>query len=158
MAQECFLEQNWPELVPVRTGQTPRCSAAPSLLGSPCPDSFLVGGPLSCMAPPFLTRACPSSPRTPSSRAALALCDSPPLLFKAAYFIHHRQQFIFPGESCAWVCYLPLAVTLCPSRLQLGKRARSPGGVDTYVGRDPWSPSCPASCRDCRGTGSRSHC
>uniref|UniRef100_A0A8C9UP49 non-specific serine/threonine protein kinase n=1 Tax=Spermophilus dauricus TaxID=99837 RepID=A0A8C9UP49_SPEDA len=44
----------------------------------------------------------PTCPPPPSLRLLFCVCDSPPLLFKAAYFIHHRQQFIFPGESSAW--------------------------------------------------------
>lgn len=41
-------------------------------------------------------------PFLPRLRLLFCVYDSPPLLFKAAYFIHHRQQFIFPGESFAW--------------------------------------------------------
>ena len=58
-------------------------AGAPQAVTSPSPPS-------PCLCPLSLRCLCSS------------VCDSPPLLFKAAHFIHHRQQFIFPGESFAW--------------------------------------------------------
>ena len=70
---------SWPG--PPGTGQVGQ--GCPSLITSPSPR-----GP--CLCSRSLCFVC------------YPVCDSPPLLFKAAYFIHHRQQFIFPGESFAW--------------------------------------------------------
>lgn len=70
---------SWPGLP--GTGQVGQ--GRPSPITSPSPPS-------PCLCPLFLRCLCSS------------VCDSPPLLFKAAHFIHHRQQFIFPGESFAW--------------------------------------------------------
>lgn len=73
-------------------------------------SSFLHGSP--CPGQAHRGHACPSPITSPPSKPmpvppplrfiCCSVCDSPPLLFKAAYFIHHRQQFIFPGESFAW--------------------------------------------------------
>ena len=91
---------------------------APSLLGAPASTHFL---PAFFLLPAWITlswpgppgHTCPSPLTSPSLPGpclcplptrfiGCSVCDSPPLLFKAAYFIHHRQQFIFPGESFAW--------------------------------------------------------
>lgn len=95
----------------------------PLLLGAPAGTHFLPARFLlpawsapSWPGPPGteqVGQGCPSLITSPSppgpclcSRSlrcvCYPVCDSPPLLFKAAYFIHHRQQFIFPGESVAW--------------------------------------------------------
>lgn len=121
-------ERNWPGLfsrVAPKTGSLNPCPPVqdPLLPGAPAgthffPALFLLpawSAP-SWPGPPGtgqVGQGCPSpitSPSPPSPCLCFlspccicySVCDSPPLLFKAAYFIHHRQQFIFPGESFAW--------------------------------------------------------
>nr|XP_060500967.1 kinase suppressor of Ras 1-like [Panthera onca] len=86
------------------TSSQPQSSRESPFLGSPASTHFLS---VLFLLPAWITLFCPTPPHKqpvpgpppPSLHLLFCVCDSPPLLFKAAYFIHHRQQFIFPDIS-----------------------------------------------------------